>query len=755
MIHTSRFLVLAAALSVALLACATDGDAFQPDDDDDAPPADFSVEARGPVHEAFAQPNEPIIAMGEPIGKQPPPPLPEQPPEQRPNDPNAEWIPGYWAWDADRNDFVWVTGTFRNAPPGRRWVPGHWANSQEGWRWVPGFWAPENQGELQYTPEPPAPLEAGPVIPAPDADSTYVPGYWNYDGADQRFAWRPGYWAPYRAGRLWVSPQYYWTPNGYLFTNGYWDYPLDDRGLLFAPAYFPQPLWVTPGWVYRPRFVVSIGLFFNSGFYRPGCNSFFFGNYYGNTYAGLGYRPWWGAGRNSAYDYHRWQNRGNPQWAAQHQQLYADRQNGRAPLPPTNLAQQRAQFQGKNGGPNAAGVTSLRKFTPPGGGALVPNNAVAAQNLQADRYRDIAKLRGQTEGPAARKSGPNGPGANPPNAPQASLKLPPAPPRVRPVGMGNPAAANNLTGPSNQPVRPGNGGEPNLPKSPFAGNPGKQPPNPGSGPGSGPAANGNPNPLPKNFGGQTPGNPFAQPNAGPGPGPAANGNPNPLPKNFGGQTPGNPLGQPKVANPLGQGQVPNTIPKGPAPLPQVASPANPTLPPSVRQGPNIGIPQVPPRVVPGSPPNLGGPQGPRNLGAPTQVPNNLPRLNPPNIPQQAPAAIPNNPPRFNPPAAPTPQPAPRAIAPPQPSPQPRPQPGPVAAPPRPAVAPQIVNSPPRPAPQATPPPRPAPQAAPPPRPAPQAAPRPSFAPSPPRAAPPAARPSGPGPGVPRGGGKKG
>src|SRR3954465_10106698 len=94
-----------------------------------APPSDSrgpEVLARGPVHEAFAEPlnlqaTEPLV-----VDATPPRPVEELPPEERPEGNNVQWIPGYWAWDADRNDFLWVSGVWRDCPPGQRWVPGYW-----------------------------------------------------------------------------------------------------------------------------------------------------------------------------------------------------------------------------------------------------------------------------------------------------------------------------------------------------------------------------------------------------------------------------------------------------------------------------------------------------------------------------------------------------------------------------------------------------------------------------------------------------
>src|SRR5947209_7104111 len=80
-------------------------------------PAGSQVLAQGPVHEAFAKPvsmeaEEPIL-----VPQQPPENLQEVPPAEQPAGAGIVWVPGYWAWDQDRNDFVWVSGCWRNAPP--------------------------------------------------------------------------------------------------------------------------------------------------------------------------------------------------------------------------------------------------------------------------------------------------------------------------------------------------------------------------------------------------------------------------------------------------------------------------------------------------------------------------------------------------------------------------------------------------------------------------------------------------------------
>src|SRR5262245_10063417 len=84
-----------------------------------ASPDGVEVLTRGPVHEAFA---ETIVFDPEPgvvVPKEPPDLIEEVPPEQKPEGTNVEWIPGYWAWEDERNDFLWVSGVWRAVPPDR------------------------------------------------------------------------------------------------------------------------------------------------------------------------------------------------------------------------------------------------------------------------------------------------------------------------------------------------------------------------------------------------------------------------------------------------------------------------------------------------------------------------------------------------------------------------------------------------------------------------------------------------------------
>jgi hypothetical protein len=324
----------------------------------DAPaalPEGADVLAKGPVHEAFATTAE-APAPGPVVAKQPPEPVEELPPDQKPEGDNVQWIPGYWSWDEDAEQFVWISGCWRDTPPGRVWVPGSWREVQGGWQWVSGFWQEPSrdqptQPEIQYLPEPPASLEVGPSAAAPDATSLYVPGSWVWRG---RYVWRPGVWVEYRTNWVWVPAHFRWTPLGFVFVEGYWDYALAERGVLFAPVAFTRPVQRT--FVYTPVYVVSEPAMLGALFVRRGHAHYYFGDYFDRRYAALGYSPWsgrvaggtftpgFGTGRNWGYDplwsYYSVARRADRDWHTRVTDLYAGRYAGKVARPPVSLTQQ-------------------------------------------------------------------------------------------------------------------------------------------------------------------------------------------------------------------------------------------------------------------------------------------------------------------------------------------------------------------------------------------------------------------------------
>jgi len=88
--------------------------------------AGAEVLTRGPVHEAFAGMISYDSVPGIVVTAAPPTLIEEIPPGERPIGDDVTWIPGYWAWDDERNDFLWISGIWRALPPGREWIVGYW-----------------------------------------------------------------------------------------------------------------------------------------------------------------------------------------------------------------------------------------------------------------------------------------------------------------------------------------------------------------------------------------------------------------------------------------------------------------------------------------------------------------------------------------------------------------------------------------------------------------------------------------------------
>src|SRR6266542_841861 len=97
------------------------------------------VLTRGPVHEAFAGMVTFNPEPGVVVTKAPPDVIEEVPPEEKPEGDNVAWIPGYWAWDDERSNFLWISGTWRALPPGREWIAGYWSQTAQGYQWISGY----------------------------------------------------------------------------------------------------------------------------------------------------------------------------------------------------------------------------------------------------------------------------------------------------------------------------------------------------------------------------------------------------------------------------------------------------------------------------------------------------------------------------------------------------------------------------------------------------------------------------------------
>jgi hypothetical protein len=346
-------------------------------------PKGIDVQARGPVHEAFANPTAESAAAPL-IAKKPPSPLEEMPPAEKPEG-QVVWIGGYWHYDDDRKDYLWVSGCWRTLPPGRQWVGGYWREQNEQWQWVPGFWAAAEvqqnspqatatspaastapaasappaakSAEITYYPEPPAPPQVAPPGAQPNPDTFFMPGQWVW--REGHYVWVAGYWARVQPGFVWVPGHYRWTPFGFVYVAGYWDYALVRRGMLYAPVVVDVNV-CGPTFVYTPAYAVSDVVLVDAFWVRPAYCHYYFGDYYGPVYRGWGFECGFVYSQRH-YDaivvYRGWEYRDNPRWHETQVNIYLARDGGRSPLPPRTLVEQRIVINQR--GPNAAGTVML------------------------------------------------------------------------------------------------------------------------------------------------------------------------------------------------------------------------------------------------------------------------------------------------------------------------------------------------------------------------------------------------------------
>jgi hypothetical protein len=287
---TTHWFVFGALLAGLLLAGpvrAQDDDAVLAAEADE--PEGVEVLTRGPIHEAFATPVTGELKPTLVIPKEPPANIDEVPPDFRPEGDDVAWIPGYWSWDDEREDFIWISGVWRRTPPNQRWVPGYWDKVDDGWRWSQGFWAPIAEEAITYYDPPPETLEAGPNSDPPGDNYFWTPGVWTYQQTDYR--WRPGYWAQSQPNWIWMPDRWVWTPSGAVFCAGFWDYTFASRGCVFSPVYINRSVYVQPGFSWRPRYTLNPAALLVNFWIRPNYCHYYFGNYYGGNYGRWGYTP--------------------------------------------------------------------------------------------------------------------------------------------------------------------------------------------------------------------------------------------------------------------------------------------------------------------------------------------------------------------------------------------------------------------------------------------------------------------------------
>ncbi len=340
--RVSKFgLALAQAVLLGLGATVSSGQETEAATDDQG----AQVLTRGPIHEAFAGMVSYNPEPGVVVDRAPPEIIEELPPSERPEGDNISWIPGYWAWDDERTDYLWVSGTWRALPPGREWTTGYWGEAEGGHQWTSGYWADSTERETVYLPKPPATVEVGANIKAPSKDHFWSPGSWMWE--QERYAWSPGYWAEGRSNWDWTPAHYVWTPRGYVYVDGYWDYSMNRRGTLYAPVHFRSGYSSRPGYQYSPVIAIGLAALVDHLFLRPTYHHYYFGDYYDRRYSTRGYySPFAYQSRRYGYDpvysYQRWSHRQDNDWERKHQASYDYRRDNESARPPRTWSDQRS-----------------------------------------------------------------------------------------------------------------------------------------------------------------------------------------------------------------------------------------------------------------------------------------------------------------------------------------------------------------------------------------------------------------------------
>ena len=280
-------------------------------------------------------------------------------------------------------------------------MAGYWGQTPQGYQWNSGYWADAAATETTYLPAPPPALEEGPNVAAPSVDYCWTPGCWIWSRG--RYAWRPGYWAQGQADWDWFPAHYVWTPRGYIFVDGFWDYPVERRGMLFAPVYFESNLSLRRGYSYSPRIVLNLSVFSDHLFLRPRYQHYYFGDYYAASYAQGGfYASFSLQSRRSGYDpfysRQRWEHRQDRDWEHRVEASYQNRRDNEAARPPRTWAAERSTHSGPlESGPNRVSLAmSVDQLVARKDGPMRFQPVAREERQQlAQRGQDVQKSRDQ------------------------------------------------------------------------------------------------------------------------------------------------------------------------------------------------------------------------------------------------------------------------------------------------------------------------------------------------------------------------
>jgi hypothetical protein len=127
--------------------------------------------------------------------------------------------------------------------------------------------------------------------------------------------------------------------------EGYWDYSVARRGVLFAPVHFAAGTYAQPGFSYSPATVIDLGAFVDNLFMRPRYQHYYFGDYYAANYQDAGYYPSYSVnssrfGYDPIYAYDRWQHRQDGEWEQHVAATFQNRRDHAEARPPRVWANQ-------------------------------------------------------------------------------------------------------------------------------------------------------------------------------------------------------------------------------------------------------------------------------------------------------------------------------------------------------------------------------------------------------------------------------
>lgn len=207
----------------------------------------------GAVHEAYVTPSTEGGAVIRSISQQPPQPINELIPPQCHSE--AIWIAGYWSWNEEIKDFIWISGLWRRVPPNHVWIPGVWKQFGSDWAWLPGFWSAQPLENLHWIADHPLDPREEPIGDAPGNGYFWMPGYWTYEADSKQFSWLAGRWVQLDPEWMYTPAYYLWRPEGYIFIPGYWDLPLELRGCPYSPVLVDRS--IRDSVIYLPSLVLQ------------------------------------------------------------------------------------------------------------------------------------------------------------------------------------------------------------------------------------------------------------------------------------------------------------------------------------------------------------------------------------------------------------------------------------------------------------------------------------------------------------------